>query len=63
MAAELLRQLRERPVALLQAMIARFFSRALINTDAAPAHLKHHRQQINVETISLAGTFLIEDWV
>ena len=50
-AAELLRQLGERAVAFLQAIVARLFGRALIDADAAPAHLVHHRQQIDFEPI------------
>ena len=61
--AELLRQLGERAVAFLQAIVARLFGRTLIDANAAPAHLMHHRQQIDVEPIGVAGAFLIEDRV
>ena len=61
--AKLLRQLGERAVAFLQAIVARLFGRALIDADAAPAHLMHHRQQVDVKPIGGAGAFLIEDRV
>ena len=60
-AAELLRQLGERGVAFLQAIVARLFGGALINANAAPAHFMHHRQQIDVQPIGVARAFLIED--
>ena len=60
-AAELLRQLGERGVAFLQAIVARLFGGALIDADAAPAHFVHHRQQIDVEPIGGAGALLVED--
>ena len=60
-AAELLRQLSERAIAFLQAVIARLFGRALIDANAAAAHLVHHRQQIDVETIGVARAFAVED--
>ena len=50
-------------VAFLQAIVARLFGRALIDADAAPAHLVHHRQQIDFQPIGVAGAFLIEDRV
>ena len=61
--AELLRQLGERSVAFLQAIVARLFGRTLIDANAAPAHLMHHRQQIDVEPVGVARAFLIEDRV
>ena len=60
-APSLLRQLGKRPVTFLQAMIARLFGRVLVNANAAPAHLMHHRQKINVEAVGVAGVLLIED--
>ena len=60
-AAKLVRQLSERAIAFLQAIVARLFGRTLIDANAAPAHLMHHRQQIDVETIGGAGALLVED--
>src|SRR6516162_11547413 len=60
---KLVRQLSERAVAFLQAIVASLLGGTLINTDAAPAHLEHHGQQVNVEPIGGARAFLIEYWV
>ena len=57
------RQLGERAVAFLQAIVARLFGGTLIDANAAAAHLMHHRQQIDVEPIGGAGALLIEDRV
>jgi hypothetical protein len=42
-------------------------SRALgsdgIDADTAPAHLMHHRQQIDLEPIGRARAFLVEYWI
>ena len=54
---------RRAPVAFLQAIVARLFGGTLIDADAAPAHLMHHRQQIDVEPIGVAGALLVEDRV
>ena len=54
--AELLRQLGERGVAFLQAIVARLLGGALIDANAAAAHFVHHRQQINFEPIGVART-------
>ena len=62
-AAELLRQLGERGVAFLQAIVARLFGSALIDANAAAAHLMHHRQQINLEPVGVARALLVEDRV
>ena len=60
-AAKLFRQLSERAVTFLQAVIASLFGRILIDANAAAAHLVHHRQQIDVETIGGAGALAVED--
>ena len=60
-AAELLRQLGERGVAFLQAVIASLFGGILIDADAAAAHLEHHRQQVDVEPIGGARALAVED--
>ena len=62
-ATELLRQLSERLIAFLQAIVAPLFGGTLIDADAAPAHLEAHRQQVNFEPIGGARTFLIENWI
>ena len=41
--------------------IARLLGGVLIDADAAPAHLQHHRQQINFEPIGVARSFPIQD--
>ena len=50
-------------VAFLQAIVARLFGGALIDANAAAAHLVHHRQQIDVKPIGGARAFAIEDRV
>ena len=60
-AAELFRQLGERGIAFLQAVIASLFGRVLIDANAAAAHLVHHRQQVDVEPIGGAGALAVED--
>ena len=61
--AELVRQLGELAVTFLQAIVAPLFGSTLINADAAPAHLMHHRQQIDFQPVGVARAFLIEDWI
>ena len=46
---------------LLQEMIARLLGGVLIDADAAPAHLQHHRHQVDFEPIGVARPFLIQD--
>ena len=48
-------------IAFLQAIVARLLGSALIDANAAPAHLMHHRQQIDVEAIGVARPFLIQN--
>jgi len=48
-------------IAFLQAVIASLLGRILIDANAAAAHLVHHRQQIDVETIGGAGALAVED--
>ena len=33
----------------------------LIDADAAPAHLMHHRQQVDLEPIGVARSFPLDD--
>ena len=55
------RKLGECGVAFRQQQIARLLGGVLIDADAAPAHLEHHRQQIDFEPIGVARPFPIQD--
>ena len=41
--------------------IARLLGGALIDADAAPPHLQHHRHQVDVEPVGVAQSLAVED--
>src|SRR5262249_32562472 len=57
------RNLGEHSIALLEQEIACLLRCGYIDTDAAPAHPMHHRQQPDLELVGFAGVLAIEDWV
>ena len=61
--AELVRQLGELALTFLQAIVAALFGSTLIDTNAAPAHLMHHRQQIDFQPVGVARALAVEDRV
>src|SRR5215813_2482958 len=61
--AELLGQLGEYCVSLLLQLVTYPLSRGGGDTNAAPTHFVHHRQQINLEPIGRARAFLVEYWI
>ena len=58
--AELLRQLGER-ASRFAGNIVGLLGGTLIDADAAPAHLMHHRQQIDLQPIGVARAFPLDD--
>src|SRR5215831_750298 len=57
------RNLGEHSIALLEQKITCLLRCGYIDTDAAPAHPMHHRQQSDFDFIGFAGILAIEDWV
>src|SRR5262249_47979482 len=57
---ELLGQFGESGVTLLQQLIPGTLGSGDVNTNATPAHLQHHRQQITFEPISGTGSLALE---
>ena len=61
--AELRRKLGQRGIAFAEQQIAGLLGGILVDANTATAHLQNHRQQVDVQAISVAGLFLIQDGV
>src|SRR5215472_7810232 len=61
--AEFFRQFVQGGVALTKQEIAGSFCGRRVNANSAPTHFMHHRQQIDLEPIGGACSFLIENWI